>query len=241
MGMEPTLSDSGALGDIDEFFITGVPGIEKRALNSAAYVQPVRDGAYSVSMNRETEFIFADVRDNVSRNTILPGKMDLQTAPNIAGKTTWIGPAVLWDNGFDSIIFRIDVPPSVADQSFTLKIWKAWEYQPTFNSLLYNMSHLSPGESCNALALYREIERQLPVAVPARDNPDFWNTVLNLVEEGSDILSIIPGPVGTVAKGVHAISHLLTAPSRRRKKKKTVKSIPSRPKKGARKKKKKRA
>jgi hypothetical protein len=210
MACEASLDESSAFGIVENFLITGVPGVEKTSLNAQSYVEPVRNGAYSVSMNRESEYEFANVKDNVSKSSLFQGYLEQQVSAGVAGKTDWVGPAVLWDNGFDTIVYRVDVPSATVAQSFVLKIWKAFEYQPVYNSLLFTMSHLSPEPCPAALVLYKEIERQLPSAVPAKDNPDFWNTVLNLVGEASDILSIVPGPVGTVAKGVHAVSSLLT-------------------------------
>jgi hypothetical protein len=67
---------------------------------------------------------------------------------------------------------------------------------------LYSLSSLSPPEDKRAIQLYKAIQRELPVAVPARDNPDFWDTVLGAVNQASNLL---PGPYKSAAKGVHAI------------------------------------
>lgn len=190
-------------GDQPDLAVSGTQGFAQPVLNSAAYIQPVVEGAYAVTMNREEEFSFFPIIDGLTPQSIHPGLISEDKAYYFKGC------APLWDNSFDTIVFRIDVPGGVVDQSFIFKIWKAWEYQPTFNSLLYNMSHLSPQADSAALDLYRDICRELPMAVPARDNPDFWNTVLSLVKTSSKALSVLPGPVGTTAKGVHAISELL--------------------------------
>ena len=121
---------------------------------------------------------------------------------------------VSFDNGFDTIVFRIDVPTGVTDQSFLLKTWKIFEYQPTFNSLLYSLASLSPPEDKRALALYNTIQRELPVAVPAKDNPDFWDAILGTVKEVSNLL---PGPFKAVGKGVHAIGSAIHANNKQKK------------------------
>lgn len=193
--------------------IGGIDGIRKTVVESQAYTCPVRDGAYSVSMNREHEFEFNNVRDCETLSSrhqayfSTPG-----AAPGVRAKFN--GPLATWDANFDTIVFRIDVPATVVDQSFLLKRWVTFEAQPVFNSLLWDTAHLSPERDEVALALYREMVRALPVAVPYKDNPDFWKRILEAIDDASNLLSFVPGPVGQVAKGVHAISSVLN-PQRR--------------------------
>lgn len=201
-----TISNDNASssGIVERYGVTGVTGLTKAQLSSETMIGPVADGSYSVSMNRESEFLWQDVLDNQGLNSETEGLFD--SGGFTSSKAIFRGPIVAWDNGFDTIVFRIDVPSGTTNQSFVLKTWKVFEYQPVYNSLLYSMAGLSAEKNLGSLQLYSEIERQLPVGVPARDNPDFWTTVLGLVNETSDILSIVPGPIGQVAKGVHAIS-----------------------------------
>lgn len=182
--------------------VAGTAGLANKLINSEAEVTAVRDGAYAVSMNREEEFEWNDILDNESKSSLQTCFASGTELGGYAKKVTFNGPMACFDNGYDTLVFRIDVPTGVADQSFLLKTWKIFEYQPTFNSLLYSLSSLSPPEDKRALQLYKAIQRELPVAVPARDNPDFWDTVLGAVNEVSNLL---PGPMKTVGKGVHAI------------------------------------
>lgn len=195
--------DQGGFDVTDNLEITGAKGFSTVTLDSQAYVSPVRNGVYSVSMNREEEFNFYPVLDEVNTNT--------ETTARFRGteRLYFAGAAPVFDNGFDTIIFRIDVPPNTTDQSFVLKLWKVWEYQPTFNSLLYNFAHLSPDVDAGSLALYREMCRHLPTAVRDKENPDFWNNILSTVGGASNLLSKIPGPIGTAASGIHAVSELV--------------------------------
>jgi hypothetical protein len=214
----------------DNVQLTGARGIVKVALDSQAYVEPVRRGVYSVSMNREENFQFFPVLDDLNKLSTTPARFENTE------RLYFTGCAPVFDNGFDTIVFRIDVPPGTTNQSFVLKIWKVWEYQPTFNSLLYNFSHLSPDVDHSALALYREMCRHLPMAVPDKDNPDFWNLILQAVDQASSLLSGLPGPVGTVASGVHSVSHLLNTNRRRKMKapKPAIRTNPRPKAKGAR-------
>lgn len=208
----------------DNLLITGGQGLVKVALGSQAYVAPVREGAYSVSMNREQDFSFYPVLDELFKSS--ETKAIIEAGDNL----TFIGCSPVFDNGFDSIIFRIDVPPGTQDQSFVLKIWKVWEYQPTFNSLLYNFAHLSPNVDESSLALYRAMCRELPTAVSDKQNPDFWDAVLAGVQESSNLLGGMPGFAGLAGKGVHAITNLVRQRrSRRRAKKAPKKPQPPRP------------
>lgn len=206
--------DIGGFDYTDNLAITGARGLVKVALDSQAYVEPVRRGAYSVSMNREENFQFFPVLDNINRDSTTKAIFEGTERLNFAGC------APVFDNGYDTIIFRIDVPAGSVNQSFVLKIWKVWEYQPTFNSLLYNFSHLSPDVDESALALYREMCRHLPMAVPDSENPDFWTTILHAVDEGSGLLSNLGGPIGALASGVHAVSSLITNARRAKRAKK---------------------
>lgn len=216
--------DGSSAGVLERYGIGGVEGLVNAQLSAEAQVSPVRDGTYSVSMNRENEFVWQDVMDNQTENSVTEG---LFAGPGLtADKTTWLGPIVAFDNGFDSIVIRVDVPVDVTAQSFVLKTWKVFEYQPVFNSLLYSMAGLSAEHNPASLELYSEIERHLPVAVPARDNPDFWHTMLDIISETSNVLSYVPGNIGIAAKGVHGITQLFSSKSQPRssnkaKKKKT--------------------
>jgi hypothetical protein len=191
--------------------INGIAGCTSQVVGSQAYTAPVRDGVYAVAMNRESEFNYFPIRDTESKNSSTDAPFGAQGAsPGTRAKFN--GPIVLWDNNFDTIVFRIDVPPGVADQSFLLKRWVNFEAEPVFNSLLYDVAHLSPRADPAAIFLYNEICRGLPTAVRAKDNPDFWSRVLEIVSEASNVLSYVPGPIGGVAKGVHAVARAL-APS----------------------------
>lgn len=199
--------------------INGITGCISEIVGSQSYTSPVRDGVYSVSMNRESEFEFFPIVDSESKNSVTDAPFGTQaTNPGVRAKFN--GPIVLWDNNFDTIVFRIDVPSGVTDQSFLLKRWVNLEAEPVFNSLLYDVSHLSPRSDATALVLYDEICRGLPMAVRAKDNPDFWSRVLEIVADVSNVLSYVPGPVGGVAKGTHAIARALKPAPKKTKKKK---------------------
>ena len=194
---------------VSTYEIGGGPALLKDPVSSEANVVPVREGSYSVAMSREADFNFYDVLDDVAQNSTYGFLQDDKIVDSRSGSVK--GPAVLWDNGFDSIVFRVTVPQGVpAAQSFILKVWRVWELQPAASSLAHSISHASPACEPNTLRLYHEMSKNLPVSVPERDNPDFWNTVLDGVNATSGILAEMDMPlVSGIAKGVHAVTHLL--------------------------------
>lgn len=196
-------------GTATSIAINGIEGVRTAVVGSQAYTTAVRDGAYSVVLNTEDEFNFFPVRDaENSASTHNAYFSAPAAAPGVRAKFN--GPLATWDNNYNTIVFRVDVPAGTVAQSFLLKRWVNVEYEPVFNSLLWTTSHNSPPFDPTAIALYRELNSQLPTAVPYRDNPDFWNRILSIIDEGSNILSFVPGPVGAVASGVHGIVSLLS-------------------------------
>jgi hypothetical protein len=218
----------------DDLVMEGCQCLVDPTTSSDAYVAAVKDGAYAVSMNREAEFNWDTVRDGECLASQHSGFFELGT-PSAANRLKWTGPLVAHDNNYDSIVFRVDVPPGVVDQSFVFKVWKTFEFQPTFNSLLYEVAHSAPMEDQASLEFYRQLERELPIAVPIRDNPDFWDILLQGIDITSELASALPGPLGGVASGVHAVTQALT--KRKKPKQRAARTQPritnTTPKKGA--------
>jgi hypothetical protein len=218
--------------------VNGIEGVARTIIGSQAYTAAVREGAYSVSMNREEEFDWIPFSDGETDSSIHSAFFGAgPPAPSPGVRANFNGPIVGWDNNFDTIVFRIDVPAAVVNQSFLFKRWVSYEAQPVFNSLLWDTAHLSPARDEAALVLYRELVRNLPMAVARRDNPDFWRTMLNIIDETTNILSFVPGPLGAVAKGVHSILGIMDHRSKNRRGRATGRKAKKRPPKMGKKKK----
>lgn len=192
--------------DFAKYQLTGTSSLVTPIVFSEANVQPVREGSYAVAMSRAAEFAFAPVLDDTAINTIFEGFADANS-PIVPGRIQFKGPAVVWDNSFDSIVFRIVVPPGVENQSFVIKIYRTWELQPAANTLAASLAHSSPPADPRSIQMYHAIARELPVSVPAKDNPDFWNRVVDTLHTGAGLLSKVP-VIAPYAKGVHAFTTL---------------------------------
>jgi hypothetical protein len=211
--LTPEFESSGL--DVSKYRINGCAAIFRPVVNSEATVTPVRDGSYAVSMNREADFEFAPVLDDVGEDQVFQGYTEANVpSPGENYQVNFLGPSVLWDNGFDSIVFRIVVPPSDSGgtinpvpQSFVMKVFKTWEFQPVANSLLHSLAHASPDLDQRTINIYHQMSKELPVSVPASQNPDFWNKVVDGLHDTSGVLSGVP-ILQPYAKGVHALTTL---------------------------------
>jgi len=194
------------------YSITGGGSLIADAVSTGAYMSTVKDGAYSVSMNRNGgsgDFEFTQFLDNTWSAERIEAPIAALTTG--VGRTTlpFKGAPILWDNHYNAVVFKVIVPPGT-DQSFILKNWISVEMQTVYGSFLHGIAQPSPPKDPQAFKLYGEIQNNLPAAVPSKDNPDFWKTVLGLVKPLSGMASMIPGPIGAVAKGVHAVSTVLS-------------------------------
>lgn len=188
--------------------LMGAQALVKPTLTSEADVTPVRDGSYAVAMSKEAQFTFAPVLDDISIATDFPCYLENKVDSTVG---SFQGPAVIWDNGFDTIMFRVQVPLStelspVPPQVFILKVWRSWEFKPAASSLAHSIAHASPPHNANTIELYHEMSKNLPVSVPVRDNPDFWDDLVSTMSMGTGILADmnVPG-----AKGMHAVGSLV--------------------------------
>jgi len=229
--LKRTPLEDNKLDSLLRWHITGARSLLLPGLGTGCNLTPVRDGSYAVAMNREAEFNFYDVVDGETSDSETSG---LQTADRYC---QFEGCAPIWDNGYDSICFRVVVPKATTDQAFVLKVWRAWELQPVLNSFVATLAHSSPPLDPRALRLYHELARNLPVSVPVKDNPDFWTTMLDVINTTSEVFGGLPR-VGPAIRGVHGIASLvdravkgLRAKRQNRNKKTKKKTFPN--KKGA--------
>lgn len=189
--------------------ITGAKALSADLATTGAYMQFVKEGAYSTAFNRTGgagDFPFHPVYNNVGSGVTVeaPYETDGKTLEEYLFKS---GPCFM-DNNFDTIVYKI-VPGGTDPQTFIIKSWISIEFSTNYGSLLRTLSSFPPPRDEKAFRLYGEIEENLPIAVPAKDNPNFWSTMLSLIKPTSGLLSVLPGIGGKIAKGVHAFSTVL--------------------------------
>jgi len=213
----PNVASGGDLENLT-YHITGASALIPDAVSTGAYMSAVKDGAYVVSMNRNGgagNFEFSNIIDNSYESTQLYSTISAETLPGSpsTAKIPWKGTPVLWDNHFDSIVFKIINPSAEVAQTFILKNWVSVELATTYGSFLHGIAQPPPPRDPRAFKLYGAIQQNLPEAVPSRDNPDFWKDVLGMAKTVSGVASLIPGPIGAIAGGIHSVSEVLSPSS----------------------------
>lgn len=189
--------------------ITGAKALSADLATTGAYMQFVKEGAYSTVFNRTGgagDFPFHPVYNNVGSGVTMeaPYETDGKVLEEYLFKS---GPCFM-DNNFDTMVYKI-VPGGDSPQTFIIKSWISIEFETCYGTLLHNLASFPPARDDKAFKMYGEIEQNLPIAVPAKDNPNFWLDMLSLIKPASGLLSALPGLGGTVAKGVHAFTHVL--------------------------------
>lgn len=171
--------------------------------NVQQYTSPVINGMYTGAYNSGVNFPFTAVSEN---STMLPNI--LSTASGDWGALSSPGSTGAFaglDNNFDSIAVKISGMGATNNNSFIIKTWSCVEYKVVSGSVLYEYQTNSPCDEYS-LKLYREIIKDLPIAVTYSDNENFWTRVLSIIRRASGALSVIPGPYGSIAGGVNAIT-----------------------------------
>nr|WPV63025.1 MAG: hypothetical protein [Longquan bat nodavirus 1] len=157
--------------------------------NSNAFIAPINQGVYMVSLNEQATFEFQHVTPPLNQGSTLP-------CDN--GSTIPLSPFPGIDT-ISSIVFRIS-NPSTTPQALIFRSWAAVEYQPLPSSMLFGFSHWSASYDPAALAAYKALIERLPIAVPQSQNATFWQHVLRVLSGLTTVGSLLPGPLGALAR-----------------------------------------
>jgi len=185
------------------FTITGLQAVN--ATNANSYSGPVFNGLYSGCFNSGPDFEFQQILEEckdmpraLTANDFcqLNGVQD----PNGTDKS-FTG----FDNNFETLIVKISNSDPELVNTFLVRSYACVEYNAIPTSGLYEYMTPSPVDAF-AMDLYRTIIKELPVAVTYMDNDSFWKRVLSIIKTISGGLSVIPGPYGTIAGGVNALT-----------------------------------
>jgi len=90
-----------------------------------------------------------------------------------------------------------------------VRTWACVEYQLNSASPFYEFAALSAPCDPLALQLLKQFYAEHSAAVPYYDNDTFWKRFVEWVHGASGLLSALPGPYGTAARGVNMITGVL--------------------------------
>jgi hypothetical protein len=182
-----------AVGAVEQFVImTGFQGLSSAPV-SQVYSAPFNKGVYMLGGNRQSTFEFSPIYP-----TALANPMSTDTGGVIGGPFTGMGT-------IDGLVMKVSIPTG-SNMSSLFRVWACYEYTPEVSSALYQYSVLSAPPDELALAAYRHIITNLPVAVGYRENANFWQRILALIRGITNATSMIPGPVGAISTGVRGIA-----------------------------------
>lgn len=191
---------NSVLSDITTHHLAGTSSISTLVPRDN-YTESFIKGAYTASYDNSGDFEWSDFLYDPSyssmEGTITAGTFSPNMVFNSAGASSLL---TGWGNA-ETIIFKIS-SASGAVNAANLRVWNCVEMQVNTNSPMYQFSHPSPQHDPVALEVYAKIRNELPVAVPAAHNADYWKRVLQLIHGVIKGASFVPGPVGMIAKGI---------------------------------------
>lgn len=183
----------------DPWTLTGLNAI--RALGSDNFTTAYNKGVYVAAYNNAPTFPFKPILTTVVDGVI----------PNVIGTGDFaqincspLGSFPGFYDEFECVLIKI--AGVTAAESFTMRCWQCVEYQVNPESNYYHFTTYSPQEDELAIKIYKEVILGLPIAVEAGQNANFWRRVLQIIQSISGVAAVIPGPYGTVARGVNLLS-----------------------------------
>jgi len=188
------------LADITTHHLAGTSSISTLVPRDN-YTESFIKGAYTASYDNSGDFEWSEFLYDPSytsmEGTIVANNFTPNMTFNSAGATSLL---TGWGNA-ETIIFKISSASSAVNAA-NLRVWNCVEMQVNTNSPMYQFSHPSPQHDPVALEVYAKIRNELPVAVPAAHNAEYWKRVLQLIHGVIKGVSFVPGPVGMIARGI---------------------------------------
>jgi len=182
----------------DNINLLGLEGCNNT--NANQYTGPFNLGVYTGAYNQASTFQFQGVIEN---SQALPRTLDttngdfgqLAGAPYVPG----------FDQQFETVCIKVSGIGTNTNNTAILKTWACVEYIINPGNGLYEYTTFSPRDD-HAIAVYRKIIQELPIGVCYLDNANFWKRILDIIRSVSGGLSMIPGPYGMAASGVHTLT-----------------------------------
>jgi hypothetical protein len=191
--------DPSSLVTSTQWSISGLQSCN--ATNADMYQQQYTSGVYAMSTKSSTDFTYAPIIENQNAYPIAITANDFG---QFYGSPTDVQgiPAVVMDQ--ESVIIKIS--GVTATETGWIRTWACMEYSPVTNSVLYNTSNATPCHDRVALDLYDELAKMLPVGVPYKDNGEFWQRVLAIIETLTSAGSYLPGQFGIASQGANMLT-----------------------------------
>jgi hypothetical protein len=192
-------TETGGASTILPLWSMNTVGSIDQCLTNAKYLKPVRDGAYAVATHLQPTWDFTPVRGNYMDSTG-PGA----TVSDFESGVQFTPPRRVFPGWGEhqSLGFRVTAPSGTPAMQFVLKVYASIEYQVNETGVYLGLATRSPMSDPLALENYARANETMPVAVPAAQNSNFWETTLAGLSAAGGVLGTIPGPWGMVAKAV---------------------------------------
>lgn len=142
------------------------------------------DGAYSVSTCNEPAFDFQAITRDYDRMPLAGVNVNHSY---LNGRFMGLGE-------MDSICMAVTVPLGSTAVA-TVRSWHCLEYRVLSSSVLAPFARMSPKHDPVAMAAYREIATQLPIAVTRKENASFWEWVKGALSAAFSLAASAPNPV----------------------------------------------
>lgn len=182
------------------WFINGLEGTS--AVSPDNYAGTFIEGLYTTSLCNEPEFDFTPILEGMSQAPMLG------TSGNPNNQFGLLLGDMLGVGNMDTIVVRVSSPAAAVNNAL-MKVWACIEYRVNSNSALYQSAHDSPPLDSVALDLYRNVAKNLPLAVPYHKNAGAWDRVAKIMNALLSGMTYAPGPVGAIASGVKATTKAL--------------------------------
>lgn len=182
----------------DNISLNGLQGCNNT--NANQYTGPFNLGVYTGAYNQASTFEFQSIIENTFN---LPRVLDVSAGDfgQLVGSPYIPG----FDQQFETVCIKVSGVGANTNDTAIVKTWACVEYIINPGSGLYEYTTFSPRDE-QAVAVYRKIIQELPIGVCYLDNASFWKRILEIIRSVSGGLSVLPGPYGMAASGVHTLT-----------------------------------
>jgi hypothetical protein len=112
-----------------------------------------------------------------------------------------------FDNNMETLMVRISAGASNNTlAAFTFEVMMVVECRPALNTAFAKIAAPSPPEDRLAMEMYERLVQNMPIAVPAAANANWWRNILAIAKTAGYVIGHFPGPVGAIGRGVEAVS-----------------------------------